>query len=198
MLRRSGGSPASTPTSSVIEACDVVLLCTPPHFRPMHLQAAVDAGKHVFAEKPVAVDAPGVRSVLATCEEAKRKNLSVVSGLCLRYDNSLRETVKRIHDGAIGEIVAMQANDYRGPIWVQPRQTGLERHGLADAQLVLLHLAVAATSTSSSTSTSSTTCAWAIRTSTRYKAVGHRWPAGARRAGVRPHLRPFLRHVRVR
>jgi predicted dehydrogenase len=106
----------------VIDACDVVLLATPPHFRPMHLKAAVDAGKHVFAEKPVAVDAPGVRSVLATCEEAKRKNLSIVSGLCLRYDYSFAETVKRIHDGAVGQIVALQANDYRGPIWVHPRK----------------------------------------------------------------------------
>jgi predicted dehydrogenase len=106
----------------VIEACDVVLLATPPHFRPIHLKAAVDAGKHVFAEKPVAVDAPGVRSVMATCEEAKRKGLSVVSGLCLRYDFGFQETVKRIHDGAVGRIVAMQANDYRGPIWVHPRK----------------------------------------------------------------------------
>src|SRR5947209_12337062 len=75
----------------VIELCDVVLLCTPPHFRPIHLKAAVEAGKHVFAEKPVAVDAPGVRSVLATCEAAKKKGLSVVSGLCLRSDNWFRE-----------------------------------------------------------------------------------------------------------
>jgi predicted dehydrogenase len=108
----------------VIELCDVVLLATPPHFRPLHLKAAVDAGKHVFAEKPVAVDAPGVRSVLATCEEAKRKNLSIVSGLCLRYNPGYQETVKRIHDGAIGKIVALQANDYRGPIWVNPRESG--------------------------------------------------------------------------
>ena len=79
----------------VIARCDVVLLSTPPHFRPLHLQAAVEAGKHVFAEKPCAVDAPGVRSVLATCEAAKKKNLSVVSGLCLRYDNGFRETVQR-------------------------------------------------------------------------------------------------------
>src|SRR5207249_4541230 len=76
---------------------DVVLLTTPPHFRPMHFEAAIKAGKHVFAEKPVAVDAPGVRSVLATVELAKKKGLAVVSGLCLRYDNGVRETVKRIH-----------------------------------------------------------------------------------------------------
>ncbi|MPY90997.1 MAG: twin-arginine translocation signal domain-containing protein [Luteitalea sp.] len=103
---------------------DVVLLAEPPHFRPRHLKAAIDAGKHVFAEKPVAVDAPGVRAVLAMCEEAKKKNLSVVSGLCLRYSYGFQETVKRIHDGAIGDIRALQANDYRGAIWVKPRQAG--------------------------------------------------------------------------
>ena len=97
----------------VIQCCDVVLLCSPPHFRPLHLRAAIDAGKHVFAEKPVAVDAPGVRAVLEACEQAKKKNLSVVSGLCLRYDNGFKETVKRIHDGAIGDVVTLFANDYR-------------------------------------------------------------------------------------
>jgi predicted dehydrogenase len=106
----------------VIARCDVVLLTTPPHFRPMHLKAAVAAGKHVFAEKPVAVDGPGVRSVLATCAEAKKKNLSVVSGLCLRYDFGFKETVKRLHDGAIGDIHTVQANDYRGGRWAKARQ----------------------------------------------------------------------------
>lgn len=101
---------------------DVVLLCTPPHFRPRQLAAAVAAGKHVFAEKPCAVDAPGVRSVLASCQKAREKGLSVVSGLCLRYSKAFRETVARIHDGAIGSVVGMLANDYRGPIWVKPRQ----------------------------------------------------------------------------
>jgi predicted dehydrogenase len=108
----------------VIACCDVVLLCTPPHFRPIHLQAAVQAGRHVFAEKPVAVDAPGVRSVLETCQEARRRNLSVVSGLCLRYDNGFKDTIRRIHDGALGEIVALQANDLRGTIWVRRREPG--------------------------------------------------------------------------
>ena len=100
---------------------DVVLLATPPHFRPAHLRAAIQAGKHVFAEKPVAVDAPGVRSVLETCELATAKNLAVVSGLCLRYSEGFRALVSRLHDGAIGEIHTLQANDYRGPIWVKPR-----------------------------------------------------------------------------
>jgi predicted dehydrogenase len=101
---------------------DVVLLCTPPHFRPQHLRAALEAGKHVFAEKPVAVDAPGVRSVIESCALAKEKGLSVVSGLCLRYDNGFREAVRRIQDGAVGEVVTLFANDYRGGRWAKPRQ----------------------------------------------------------------------------
>ena len=109
----------------VIEASDVVLLTAPPHFRPLHLAAAVEAGKHVFAEKPVAVDAPGVRAVLETCELARKKGLAVVSGLCLRSDNGFRDAVRRIHDGAAGEIRTLQANDYRGRIWVKPRQPGM-------------------------------------------------------------------------
>lgn len=103
---------------------DVVLLATPPHFRPIHIKAAVEAGKHVFAEKPVAVDAPGVRSVLASCAEAQRRGLSVVSGLAMRYSNAHRETIRRIHEGVLGEIRTLQANDFRGPIWVKPREPG--------------------------------------------------------------------------
>ncbi len=103
---------------------DVVLLCTPPHFRPIHLRAAVEAGKHVFAEKPVGVDATGVHSVLESCKLANSKGLSVVSGLCLRSDNGFRETVRRIHDGAIGEVSALFANDYRSGRWDKPRQPG--------------------------------------------------------------------------
>jgi predicted dehydrogenase len=106
----------------VIERCDVVLLTTPPQFRPLHLKAAVEAGKHVFAEKPCAVDAPGVRSVLDSCARAKSKGLSVVSGLCLRYDASFRECVKRIHGGAIGDVVTVFANDYRGGRWIKTRR----------------------------------------------------------------------------
>lgn len=107
---------------NVIEASDVVLLTTPPHFRPLHLEAAINANKHVFAEKPVAVDGPGIRRVLKVCEQAKKKNLSVVSGLCLRYNNGFQELTQRIHDGEIGEVHTLQANDYRGGIWVRNRQ----------------------------------------------------------------------------
>jgi len=91
---------------------DVVLLAAPPHFRPAHLKACIDAGKHVFAEKPVAVDAPGIRSVLATTEEAGKKNLTIVSGLCWRYETGMQETIKRIHDGAIGQITALETTRY--------------------------------------------------------------------------------------
>lgn len=100
---------------------DVVLLCSPPHFRPAHLKYAVEKGKHVFAEKPVAVDAPGVRSVLATCAEAKNKNLSIVSGLCWRYHPAMRETVQRVLDGDVGRIVSLQCNYNAGGLWLHAR-----------------------------------------------------------------------------
>src|SRR5215213_4890351 len=89
----------------VIDTCDVVLLATPPHFRPMHLEAALNAGKHVFCEKPVAVDAPGVRKVMALAKVAQEKKLNLVSGLCYRYDAPKVELMKRVHDGQLGQIV---------------------------------------------------------------------------------------------
>jgi predicted dehydrogenase len=101
---------------------DVVILAEPPHFRPQHLKAAIDAGKHVFCEKPVAVDAPGVRSVLATAEEAKKKNLNIVSGLCWRYAPGVQETMKRVLDGAIGDIVSIQETYLADPLSFRPRQ----------------------------------------------------------------------------
>ncbi|NLF09554.1 MAG: Gfo/Idh/MocA family oxidoreductase [Pirellulaceae bacterium] len=101
---------------------DVVLLGEPPHFRPAHLKAAIDAGKHVFSEKPVAVDAPGIRSVLASAEEAKRKNLNLVAGLCWRYDYGVRETIKRVLDGAIGQIKCIQETYLASPLSHRPRR----------------------------------------------------------------------------
>ena len=85
---------------------DLVILATPPGFRPMHLEAAVEAGKHIFTEKPVAVDGAGIRTVLAAAEEAKKKNLAVVAGTQRRHQAGYIESMKRIHDGAIGDIVA--------------------------------------------------------------------------------------------
>jgi predicted dehydrogenase len=101
---------------------DVVLLAEPPHFRPEHLAAAIAAGKHVFCEKPVAVDGPGIRRVLETVREAKEKNLSIVSGLCWRYDYGVRETVNRIKDGAIGDLVAIHTNYLTGTLWHRGRK----------------------------------------------------------------------------
>jgi predicted dehydrogenase len=101
---------------------DVVLLCTPPHFRPAQLKAAIEAGKHVFCEKPVAVDPTGVRSVLETVELARKKNLSIVSGLCWRYDYGVLATMNRIRDGAIGDIVSIQENYLTGTLWHRGRK----------------------------------------------------------------------------
>jgi predicted dehydrogenase len=105
-----------------LKEVDVVILATPPGFRPMHLKAAVEAGKHIFAEKPVAVDGPGIRSVLQTCEEAKKKNLSLVSGLCWRYHPTMQETFQKIHDGGVGEIVSLQCTYNAHGLWMIPRK----------------------------------------------------------------------------
>lgn len=102
---------------NVIDQVDVVLLTTTPHFRPIHMAYAVEKGIHMFVEKPVATDAPGVRSVLQTCEEAKKKNLSVVSGLCWRYYEPRREAMKRVLGGDIGDIVAVQTTYNSGGVW---------------------------------------------------------------------------------
>jgi predicted dehydrogenase len=101
---------------------DVVVLAEPPHFRPRHLKAAIEAGKHVFCEKPVAVDGPGVRSVLETCKKAADKKLSIVSGLCWRYHNGVRETMKRVLGGQIGELLTLQETYLTGLLWERPRQ----------------------------------------------------------------------------
>jgi predicted dehydrogenase len=100
-------------------AADVhlVILATPPGFRPMHLQAAVEAGKHVFAEKPVAVDPAGVRSVLATYELARQKGLGIGVGTQRRHQAKYLATIKRIEDGAIGEVTSGQVFWNQGGLW---------------------------------------------------------------------------------
>jgi len=107
---------------NVIADVDVVLLCTPPHFRPMQLRAAIEAGKHVFCEKPVAVDAPGIRSVLESTKMAEEKGLSLVSGLCWRYHHAVKETMQRILDGAIGDVFSIQSNYLTGTLWHRGEQ----------------------------------------------------------------------------
>ncbi len=106
----------------LIESCDVVLLATSPHFRPMHVEAAVEAGKHLFVEKPVATCPAGLRRIRAASAKAKEKGLSLVSGLCYRYQFGKQETVERIHDGALGEITAMQTTYNTGGLWHRGRK----------------------------------------------------------------------------
>jgi len=103
---------------------DVVLIAAASHFHPQFLKAAVAAGKHIFCEKPHGLDVPGIRSVMASVEEAKKKKLNLVSGLCWRYDKGVRETIKRIQDGAIGEIVAVQENYLSSPYGLRERKPG--------------------------------------------------------------------------
>jgi myo-inositol 2-dehydrogenase / D-chiro-inositol 1-dehydrogenase len=104
-----------------IDLADVVILATPPGFRPAHFEYAVNAGKHVFMEKPVATDAPGVRKVLAAAEVAKAKKLNVVVGLQRHYENSYRELMKRVHGGELGEIIAGQVYWNNDGVWVKDR-----------------------------------------------------------------------------
>ncbi len=98
---------------------DYVILAAPPFFRPRQLKAAIDAGKHVFTEKPVAVDPVGVRSVIATSELAAEKGLSIVAGTQRRHQAHYLEIMKRIHGGAIGELVGGQCYWNMGALWVE-------------------------------------------------------------------------------
>ncbi len=96
---------------------DMVILATPPHFRPEHFEAVINAGKHCFIEKPVGVDVPGVKRIQAACKVAEEKGLAVVSGLCWRYHPGVVETVKRVKEGAIGDIIAIQSTYNAGLLW---------------------------------------------------------------------------------
>ena len=101
-----------------------IILATPPGFRPAHLTAAVAAGKHVFTEKPVAVDGPGIRTVLDVYEQAKAKGLGVAAGTQRRHQTGYVETMKRIHDGAIGRVVSARCYWNQGFLWKKDREAG--------------------------------------------------------------------------
>lgn len=101
---------------------DLVILATPPGFRPRHLAAAVEAGKHIFMEKPVAVDPTGVRSVIASAAEAKAKGLAIVAGTQRRHDPAYLEVMRRVHDGAIGELTGGRVYWNQGGLWNAARQ----------------------------------------------------------------------------
>lgn len=109
----------------VIEASDVVLIANAAKFHPLQTMAAIQAGKHVFVEKPHGIDPAGIKLLRAACELAKQKKLSVVSGLQSRYHAGYAETIQRIHDGAIGEVVAIEENFLRAPYGVTERKPGL-------------------------------------------------------------------------
>ncbi|MEX2264208.1 MAG: Gfo/Idh/MocA family oxidoreductase [Bryobacteraceae bacterium] len=102
---------------------DVVLLATPPGFRPEHLRTAIEANKHVFCEKPVAVDAPGVRDVLESVQLAQARNLSLVAGFCWRYSNYIRAAFDQIQNGAIGDIVSYYGTYYTNPVKPMPPES---------------------------------------------------------------------------
>jgi|ERR1044071_599058 predicted dehydrogenase len=112
-----------------IGLADMVILATPPGFRPIHFEEAVKQGKNIFMEKPVATDAPGVRRVLAAAEEAKKKNLKVGVGLQRRHQPNYLETIKRLDDGAIGDIVAMRVYWNGTTPWVKPRAELEKKYG---------------------------------------------------------------------
>jgi predicted dehydrogenase len=101
---------------------DLVILATPPGFRPQHLAAAVAAGKHIFMEKPVAVDPAGIRSVIASADAAKASSLAIVAGTQRRHDPGYNEVMMRVHDRAIGDVVSGQVFWNQGGLWKADRQ----------------------------------------------------------------------------
>lgn len=108
-----------------MDHADVVILTTPPGFRPIHFKEAIDRDKHVFMEKPVATDPAGIQSVLKTAESAKAKKLNVIVGLQRRYQNSYLELHKRYQDGMIGDITSAQVYWNQGALWVRPRKPSM-------------------------------------------------------------------------
>lgn len=105
--------------------CDLVVIATPPAFKPQQFEYAVSKGRNIFCEKPVASDVAGVRRFLAAVEESKKKNLLVGIGLQRRHEPQYIETIKRIHEGAIGDIIALRVYWNGGGIW--HRAMGMRR-----------------------------------------------------------------------
>lgn len=105
-----------------IAMADVVILATPPGFRPYHLEEAIDKSKHIFCEKPLATDGAGVRKVLELVQKADEKNLNIVVGLQRHYQKKYIELITRVHNGEIGDIVSGQVYWDGGGVWVRPRK----------------------------------------------------------------------------
>ncbi|HLX64211.1 MAG TPA: Gfo/Idh/MocA family oxidoreductase [Planctomycetota bacterium] len=115
------GTDAFKKAIDALDKDDLVILATPPAFRPIHLEYAVAQSHHVFMEKSFAVDAPGIRRVLRAGEAAAAKNLKIAGGLMCRHNSALEETIAKIHDGAIGGIVTCSAFRMHGPVGFRPR-----------------------------------------------------------------------------
>ena len=175
---------------------DVVILTSPPHFRPQHLAAAVAAGKHCFVEKPIAVDVPGVQRVRKTCELAAERKLAVVSGLCWRYDAGVLETMNRIADGAIGDIIAIESPYNTGTLWHRgdkPEWSRMEyqiRNWLYYTWLSGDHIVEQAVHSLDKTAWLNERC---------QSRPGRRpgWATAANGPEIRQHLRPLFRDLRV-
>lgn len=123
--RRFIGLNAFKKAVDALDPGDVVLLTTPPAFRPTHLEYAVEKGQHVFMEKSFAVDAPGIRRVLKAGEAAKQKSLKIVGGLMCRHYIPLQEAVQQLHDGAAGDIITCWAYREHGPVGFKPKLEGM-------------------------------------------------------------------------
>lgn len=113
----------------VIDSCDVVILATPPGFRPEHLEYAVERGKHIFTEKPMATDGPGVRRAMAAVKRAQDKGLAMVAGFCWRYDYAKRAFFEKVLGGEIGDVLCSYGTYLTGPVKPMPnpetRPTGM-------------------------------------------------------------------------
>jgi len=114
---------------AIDSGADLVILATPPGFRPIHFEAAVKANKHIFSEKPIAVDGPGVRRFMAANDEAKKKNLMVAIGLQRRHDPRYIETIKKLQDGAIGDILFTRVYWNSGGLWLRDHAHFIANHG---------------------------------------------------------------------
>ncbi|HAL71595.1 MAG TPA: oxidoreductase, partial [Verrucomicrobiales bacterium] len=112
---------------------DVVLLASPPGFRPLHLMAAVDAGKHIFAEKPMAVDTIGYHLAMAAVKKAAEKKVNIVAGYCWRYSTSRKEAFSRLHEGQIGDVTSILATYHTGPVKPMPPASGRPA-GMSDVE----------------------------------------------------------------
>ncbi len=117
----------------VIDSCDVALLCSPPGFRPVHFKYAVEAGKHIFTEKPMATDGPGVRSIMESVEVSKQKKLGICAGFCWRYDNAKRAFFEQIQSGTLGEVKAVFGTYLTNPVKPMP-PANTRPEGLSDLE----------------------------------------------------------------